>query len=524
MKKKIVSIFLIICLAVALYVPALGAMSLANFDRVRTYQGEFTDVPESAWFAEAVRSAFERGLISGRSPGAFDPHGQITIAETIRLSASIHRLFHSGSMEFPGGSPWYMPYVDYAHRNGFRIGAFRSFNVPVTRGDFAVIMANALPDEALTPINRIADGGIPDVFESFSYGRAVYMLYRAGVLIGSDSEGTFFPSRTLSRAEAAMIINRMVDADARVLLPARDVPLTSERIYEIASPAVFLINIFDEDGEFLKHGSGFFISDDGLAVTNYHVLVGGYSAGIVTYADEEFEVAGLYDFDRRNDSALIRIHGEGFPYLEIADTDLRTGATVYALGSPLGLQASFSRGIVSQARRELEGMTFIQLDAAISTGSSGGALLDTFGRVVGVTTATMLGAQNINLAVPIEFFTSLESVDYTPFPDHLIRTAHFEGFYPAPDFGAFFGVRPWDTRQALGGTSFSYRVSDIPGDIMDVIEQYTHIVEQRLFENMGDIVVSGNVLSRFYNAIHDVILSFGLEEIQDVKVFTVNVS
>ncbi|MCL2365582.1 MAG: trypsin-like peptidase domain-containing protein [Oscillospiraceae bacterium] len=523
MKRKIISAVLSLCLAMALCVPAMGAMSLANFVRVRTYQEAFSDVPETAWFSESVISVFERGIMDGRGQGMFDPHGQLTIAETIKIAASIHRNFHSGSMEFPQGAPWYMPYVDYAHRHGLHIGAFRSFNVPITRADFAAIMATALPDEALTPINHIDNGGIPDVFESFSYGQAVYMLYRAGVLTGSDSYGTFFPGRTLSRAEAATIVNRMIDADARVL-QMRKVPLTSEQVYAGASPAVFLIHVYDRNDELVKHGSGFFISDDGLAITNYHVVVGGGSIFITMYDGEEFEVAGLYDFDRLNDTALIRVHGEDFPYLNVSDTPLQTGATVYALGSPLGLQASFSRGIVSQARRELYGMTFIQLDAAISTGSSGGALLDAFGRVVGVTTATMVGAQNINLAVPIDYFTILERTAYTPFSEHLIPTVYFDGFYPAPDFGAHFGVRAWDTRFALGGTSFSYRVSDIPGDVMDVIELYAHIIEQNLFEHMGDMVISGNVLTRFYNAQHDVIVSFGLEVIRSVEVFTVNVA
>ncbi|MCL2391040.1 MAG: trypsin-like peptidase domain-containing protein [Oscillospiraceae bacterium] len=523
MRNKITAIVLVICLTLLVSTPALGSTSLANFDRIRTYQGGFSDVPSSAWFYSSVRSVYERGIIDGRSAGTFDPQGQITIAETIKIAALIHRGFHTASMEFPGGAPWYAPYLDYAQRNGIRINAFRNFNAPITRADFAVIMASALPDEALTPINRITDGAIPDVSERFSYGTAVYLLYRAGVLTGSDDDGTFFPGRTLTRAEAAAIVDRMIDADSRIFM-TRDVPLTPEQIYLKVSPAVFLIQVLDENEEVVKTGSGFFISDDGLAVTNHHVIVGATSLRITLYDGEVLDAAGLYDFDRFDDTALIRISGEGFSYLEIADAPPRTGATVYALGSPLGLQASFSRGIVSQALRVVEGMTFIQLDAAISTGSSGGALLDVYGRVVGVTTATLPGAQNINLAVPIELFTSLSTERYMSFDSLLIRTVHYEGFYPAPDFGAIFGISPWETRRALGGTSFSYRVSDLPGDIADIIDEYSFIIEQNFFVHMGDMVVSGNVLSRFYNAWHDVILSFGLEEIRNVEVFTVNVA
>ncbi|MCL2226180.1 MAG: trypsin-like peptidase domain-containing protein [Oscillospiraceae bacterium] len=526
MRNRLISIILAACLALVLCAPALGAMSLANFDRVREYQDGFSDVPVSAWFYSGVRSVYERGIMAGREPGLFDPHGRITIAETIKIAASIHRIFHTGSMEFPSGSPWYAPYLDYARRNDIRIGAFRNFTAPITRADFAVIMASALPDEALTPINRIADGAIPDVLERFSYGQAVYKLYRAGVLTGADGDGAFFPGRTLTRAEAAAIIARMVEADLRMVM-TRDIPLPAEQIYAMASPAVFLIQVLDDDDEVLKTGSGFFICETGLAVTNYHVVVGAHSVRIVLDDGEVLDAAGLYDFCRATDAALIQVDGGDFAYLNISDAPLRTGATVFALGSPLGLQASFSRGIVSQALREVEGMTFIQLDAAISTGSSGGALLDVYGRVVGVTTATMQGSQNINLAVPIEAFIALSSESYVPFADMLASIVHFEGFYPAPDFGAHFGVRPWDTRDQLGGTSFSFRLRDLPGDIDDIIDEYMHLVYQSLFEHVGFVTFGGQrgaLMRRYFNSRHGVMLTLGVEVVRSVEVFTVNVN
>jgi len=523
MKNRLISIVLVICMAFALCVPALGAMSLANFDRVRTYESGFVDVPSTAWFHEGVLNAYERGIMDGRPNGEFDPNGRITIAETLKIAATIHRVFHTGSDVFPSGSPWYMPYVDYARRNGIPIGAFRSFNAPITRGDFAVIMARALPDEALTPINRVMDGGIPDVLERFSFGPAVYRLFRAGVLTGSDDYGTFFPGRTLTRAEAATIVSRLVDADTRVRMTF-DATLTAEQIYTMASPAVFFIQILDQNEEILKTGSGFFICASGLAVTNHHVAVGAHSMRVTTSDGEVFYAAGLYDFDRLKDTALIQVDGGPFPYLEISDTAVRTGATVFALGSPLGLQASFSRGIVSQASRVVEGMSFIQLDAAISTGSSGGALLNTSGMVIGVTTATMHGSQNINLAVPIAYFTELSSERYLAFSDMIIDVPFFDGFFPAPDFGAHFGVRPWETRAQLGGTSFSYRVSDLPRDLDDIIEEYILILEQNMFESMGDMTVSGATFRRFYNSLHDVILSFIVETIRTVEVITINVA
>ena len=530
MIKRIVSVALILCLTLVIYAPAQGAMSLSNFDRTRTYRGGFTDVHESAWYYNAVVSAYERGIMSGRGSGIFDPSGSLTIAEAVKIAASLNKGFYTGSMEFERGSPWYAPYLEYALENGIPAGAYRNLNAPATRSDFALLIAGALPEEALTPQNRILDGAIPDVWESFSYGQAVYRLYRAGVLAGADREGRFFPGRTLTRAEAATIINRTVDANARASFSLA-APLTAEEIYRLASPAVFFVEVFDADGERIKTGSGFFISETGHAITNYHVIIGGTTMRITTDDGSVLDVDGVYDFDRRTDSALIQVSGGPFPYLELADSSrLMTGATVFALGSPLGLQASFSRGIVSQAVRELIGMQFIQLDAAISSGSSGGALLDTTGRVVGVTTATMLGGQNINLAIPSNSFAVLSREAHVPLRSIIIPAVSYEDYYPAPDFGAFYGVEPIRTDPSLGGSLFSYSVSDILNSVDryvsmdDIIDEYVHLVEQRLFYDNGTMTISRIPYRYYHNPRYNVTLVFGLDEVNGIETFTVIVS
>ena len=521
--KRFIIIVLVVSLSLTLIVPALGASSLSNFDRVREYHDTFSDVPRDTWFYPGVRNVYERGIMDGHPSGLFDPHGTITIAETVKIAATLHRIFHTGSGEFPGGVPWYMPYLEYANRNGLRVSAFRNFSMPITRSDFAVIIESAFPDEALAPINHMPDGAVPDVYEHFSFGRSVYTLYRAGVLTGSNTQGAFFPNRTLTRAEAAIIVSRMIDADSRVLM-TRDVPLTAEQVYELASPAVFTIHVFDGQGESFKYGSGFFICSSGLAVTNYHVIVGAHSASITTSEGEVFRISGLYDFDRVSDTALIQVYGDNFAYLEFSDIPVRTGATVYALGSPLGLESSFSRGIISHPSRTIEGMPFIQLDAAIAAGSSGGAVLDAYGRVIGVTTAVLIGAQNINLALPISLFMELDTSYYAPLHEFLIATVSFPGFAPAPDFGAHFGVRAWETRHALGGTSFSYRIVDLPDSVESLLDEYSHILAQNAFEHIGYMTISGTEFRRYYNVSEDVIVSIAFETIRGVEVITVNVS
>ena len=524
MKKRILSVILTVCFSLLCAAPALGAMSLSNFDRNRSYQNEFADVSPDAWYYEGIVSVYERGILNGKSEGIFDPAGSLTIAETIALAAKLHKGYYTGSMQFPNASPWYVPYLDYALENGIPAGAYRNMNAAATRSDFAVIIAGGLPDEALTALNRIADGAIPDVFESYSYGQAVYRLYRAGVLTGMDSDGAYYPGRTLTRAEAATLISRVVDASARVSFTLA-AELTAEQIYRLASPSVFFIEIFDSHGTVIKTGSGFFISESGLAITNYHVIIGADSARITTDDGTVFDIAGMYDYNWRNDIALIQIDGEGFPYLDLADSSqIQTGATVYTLGSPLGLQASFTRGIVSQALREIEDTSFIQLDAPISSGSSGGALLDSSCRVIGITSATMNDSQNINLAVPINFCAELSREAFLPLNSSLISTPYYSDYIPAPDFGAYFNVRVFDTMPSRGGISFSYRLIDFTGDADSTISDYTHLVQQNLFDHTSYIFFGSDRFDVYHNSLYNVTLTIGREVVRGYDCFTVIVA
>ena len=524
MKKRLIGLLIVICMSACLAIPALGTASLSNFEAYRSYRDQFSDVSKDAWYYAGIRGVYEYGVMDGKSADIFDPTGSLTIAESIKLAAVVHRSYYTGSAEFEPGSPWYSPYVDYALENGIIADIYRNYNVAATRSDFATIIAGALPDEAVTPINRIENGTIPDVYEHYSYGMAVYKLYRAGVLTGSDSFGTFYPGRTLSRAEAATILMRLLQANMRQSLSLAN-PLTAEQVYKLASPAVFYVEIFDKDGESLKTGSGFFISSSGLAVTNYHVVIGAVSAKITMDNGDVHDIAGIYDYSWKNDLALIWIDVDNVPYLECADSSkIQTGATVYTLGSPLGLYASFSRGIVSQALREIEGVEYIQLDAPISSGSSGGALLDSAGRVIGVTSATAVGAQNINLAMPINLIDGLSRKSYVPLSSILFKTDYYDDYYPAPDFGAYFGIKTFVSEKSRGGTTYSYLLSDIEGDVDETIDEYTHLVEQNLFVHTSYQTINDVEYKVYYNSYHDVILTCGIDAVKGSDCFTITVS
>ncbi len=207
--------------------------------------------------------------------------------------------------------------------------------------------------------------------------------------------------------------------------------LTAEQIYDRCAPAVFFVETYDALGNSLGTGSGFFIDSSGTALTNYHVLEGASSAKIALANSEQFyNIAGIYDYSLDYDLALIKIEGSGFAFLETGDSgNIRGGAKVYTIGSPIGLINTIAEGIISNPARILDQIPYLQFSAPISHGSSGGALINEYGQVVGVTTAIFEGGQNLNIAVPIHYAAALSQAgSYRQLSTALPQTAPADAY------------------------------------------------------------------------------------------------
>jgi S1-C subfamily serine protease len=152
---------------------------------------------------------------------------------------------------------------------------------------------------------------------------------------------------------------------------------TSERVYEKARPAV--VSIEADDGT----GSGSIISADGLILTNAHV-VGNSRTVKVRLADGRTLDGRVVGYGDGLDLAAVRIQGNNFPTIPLATATARVGQRAFAIGSPFGLEGTFTTGIVS--RLDNEGGR-IQTDAAINPGNSGGPLLNSQGQLIGVNTS-----------------------------------------------------------------------------------------------------------------------------------------
>lgn len=216
MKKLFCAALAAACLFGALVLPVSAE---PMFSPVNKYTpGQFPDVALGAWFTPYVATAYSLGLMQGNANGAFCPGGSVTLAETVTLAARLHRLSRGDNGAFPETRPWYQAYVDYATENGMLMADYPDYNAPATRSEFAAILARALPEGALTEINTVEDGVIPDVPMDAVNGLEIYTLYRAGVLIGNDDRGSFAPDTEIRRSEVAAIAVRMADPEQRLTM------------------------------------------------------------------------------------------------------------------------------------------------------------------------------------------------------------------------------------------------------------------------------------------------------------------
>lgn len=161
--------------------------------------------------------------------------------------------------------------------------------------------------------------------------------------------------------------------------------------------SVVKINVYDENGNLIQTGSGFVVFDKNTLITNAHVITDGYSVDAVTESDERIFVDGAVYYSQDEDIAILKINGKSSIDVLGYSMEYKVGDKIIAIGSPLGIKNSVSEGVVSNSFED----GTIQHTAPISSGSSGGALFNSKGQVIGMNTATLTAGQNLNLAIPM---------------------------------------------------------------------------------------------------------------------------
>ncbi|MET0016079.1 trypsin-like peptidase domain-containing protein [Oscillibacter sp.] len=343
--------------AAVLLVRLAGAEKSAAADRTHT---PFQDVP--AYAVQSVRYVYGQGWLGGVTGNTFGASQAITTRSY--CAALMRMLGYTGS--------------DFSYENSIAFARHmavisRNYGDTLTRGDLFELTVGAL-----------------------------YAAYK-------NSDGTILDRLIASGTASA------ATADT---LSLYNQALTVRQAADRLTAAVFQLSMYAEaKGYNLDEpdstASGFFISGDGLAVTNYHAIR-GCSAGIVTLiSGEQYPVEKVLYYDEGIDIAVLRIGTKSitgvktpsFVHLEMAARDtLRVGDEVYTIGSPLGLGLAISTGIISDVSRVVSSYDApcIMSTADISQGSSGGALLNVYGQVVGVTSGAFVFGNNMYLAVAID--------------------------------------------------------------------------------------------------------------------------
>ena len=205
---------------------------------------------------------------------------------------------------------------------------------------------------------------------------------------------------------------------------------TPEQIYEKVNRVIVMIISYDNNGSSYKQGSGVIINDKRWIVTNYHVCKNS-SKIIIKQKDNIIKYDKIIYYDELKDILIFSLDDSFYPQIQIGNSDnLKIGQKIYAIGNPLGLENTISEGIISGLRPlEKNQREFIQITASISHGSSGGAVVNSFGELIGISSMSFTGGQNLNFAIPIN-----DIMEITPISNSNIMNSHIEARDPKNPF------------------------------------------------------------------------------------------
>jgi len=202
-------------------------------------------------------------------------------------------------------------------------------------------------------------------------------------------------------------------------------------------------------GELFATGSGFVINERGIVATNYHVIEGSDALILKISNGETYDNVMVLAADQRRDLALLKIPAIGLNALTFAPVDSASvGDSIYAFGNPLGLEGTLSSGIVS-AKRLWDGVQILQISAPISSGSSGGPVVNTSGEVIGVSTAGMDDGQNLNFAMPAKHVQAMLETNSPPVPiAEFAAQSGWVGGGAQVSTDSYEGISEWVVQQA----------------------------------------------------------------------------
>lgn len=214
-RKRIVSLFLATVLLLSFVIPIQAASpGLSNFKKQTEYTG-FSDVPETAWYAASVKTVCEYGLMQGIGEGKFKPNGYVTMAESVALMSRLYDIYQGGDGTFEPSFPWFIAYNNYAATHDLDSFGFSGdsdfWSDCTTRELFIDLVSQSIPMSEFQIIN--------DVCTTEPTGNdftdRLMRLFNAGIITGKSNGTGFDGGSTITRAEVATVLTRMIEPSFR---------------------------------------------------------------------------------------------------------------------------------------------------------------------------------------------------------------------------------------------------------------------------------------------------------------------
>ena len=483
MKKKL----LLMLLAFSVFFGGLTGTALAagldNFKSVKTYnQGQFVDVSSSAWYAVNVKEAYEYDLINGKDSKHFDPNGNLTVAEAIKLAACLNSIYYNGSVNIStaGAAVWYQPYVDYAKAQGIIAKDFDNYNRAVTRLEFGSIFAKAMPAEALSKINTIDDNAIPDLPMSANGAEGIYTLYRAGILTGNDAKGTFTPNSNIARSEAAAITTRMADTSLRKSITLTNSSSNNSYVFKVDKDSV-VVNagdtvaitvtathpesdrvVYDFIDDAVKYVDGGWSEWNGDNIT---LSVKGLAEGTAKLAITQYDVAGNQIGNAIYVTVKVIPVSSGNSYVFKVD---KTAVTVNA-GETVAVTVTSTNPKCKSLSYDFEGLgiNFVECSWGEFDGTSMPLYIK--GYTAGTTRIKIIELDENDKIINDDVYINVTVKGVSPSSGY----SYYNGYYPAVDYGSLLGIPASDTFIYESMKMYFYKADDIYlSDPNDKMRQY----------------------------------------------------
>lgn len=359
-----------------------------------------------------------------------DTASQTLTAPVTRAQAAVLLVRLSGGEARPDTDGWFAGFrdvpadaqqaVNYAARRGWVSGVSNTrFNAS------GALNADAWCAMLLRTLGYSDKAGDFDISDASAFAWRIGLTGRqlSGTLtLGDVAESMYDALDFAYKGTETTVLARLMEYGAVSSVSASALglltpELTARQIADRYLSAAFQLSLYETEEQVLDgvnsaDASGFFISADGLAVTNYHSIDDAIKATATLMNGETYEVERVLYYDTGIDIAVIQVSRtsgtrktSAFNYLDIVGTaDIRAGDAVCAIGNPLGLGLAISSGIISATAHELDRYTLpcVVNSADISQGSSGGALLNVYGQVIAVTSGAYTYGNNMYLAVPAD--------------------------------------------------------------------------------------------------------------------------